>query len=200
MTSASSARPPGSEVALGALHGSLVTPDPVWRRRRDVLNRGAAADDALARRRAGRERPAGLPAAHAVVAAHHQRVLLLGGAGQAGGGGDVGEVGQLGHVGHHAAVLGVGGLAVGVAVLLLNVPPQLPAFPFLLNLRLHLGAARVARWMEGENERRKGEECSMRQLFSWELYVVSGTCRGERIPARTSVLTKQYKMATSNPC
>lgn len=74
----------------------------------------------------------------AVVAAGHKRVRLLGAAGGVGGFGDVRKVRNPRDVVQQAARLGVGSIAVGVAVFLLNVPPQFPALPLLLDLRLNL--------------------------------------------------------------
>lgn len=59
------------------------------------------------------------------MAARHQRAPLLGAA-QGGCG-----FGQRVDVVHEAARLRVGRVAVGVTVLLLDVPAQFPAFPFL---------------------------------------------------------------------
>lgn len=103
----------------------------------DVLHQGAAADVLLVLRL--------FAVKQTVVAGGHQHVPLLRGAGRARGFGDVREVRQLGDVVQQAARLGVGRIAVGVAVLLLDVPAQLPALPLLQDLRLHLGRGRRER-------------------------------------------------------
>lgn len=72
------------------------------------------------------------------MAAGHQHVPFFGAADRSGGFGDVREVRQLRDVVEQAAHLGVGGVAVGVAVFLLYVPAQLPALPLLQDLRLYL--------------------------------------------------------------
>lgn len=74
----------------------------------------------------------------AVVATGHEHVRLLGVADGLGGFGDVWEVRQLGDVVQQAARLRVVGVAVGVAVLFLNVPAQFPALPRLQDFGLHL--------------------------------------------------------------
>lgn len=115
---------------------------------------------------------------HPVVAPGHQHVPLLGGADRGGGLGDVWEMGQPVDVVEQAAGLGVGGVAVGVAVLLLDVPPELPTLPLLQDLRLDLGSQKLS----GEKAGRPAKAM---------------TCKTRRL---TSLLTKQYKMATSRPC
>lgn len=94
-----------------------------------VLHQRASACVALT----GRGRAVLLPAAvgRAVVASSHEHVRLLGVADGLGGFGNIWEVGQLGDVVQQAACLRVVGIAVGVAVLFLNVPPQFPALPRL---------------------------------------------------------------------
>lgn len=77
-------------------------------------------------------------ARRAVAARGHEHARLLGAADGGRGFGHVGEVGQLGGVVQQAARLSVVGVAVGVAVLLLDVPPELPALPRLQDFRLHL--------------------------------------------------------------
>lgn len=66
------------------------------------------------------------------MAARHQHAPLLGAA-QGGRG-----LGQRADVVQQAARLCVGRVAVGVTVLLLDVPAQFPALPFLQDLRLNL--------------------------------------------------------------
>lgn len=65
-----------------------------------------------------------------VVTSSHQHVRLLGVADGGRGFGNIWEVRQLGDVVQQAA-LGVVGIAVGVAVLFLDVPPKFPALPRL---------------------------------------------------------------------
>lgn len=77
-------------------------------------------------------------ARRAVATRGHEHARLLGAADGGGGFGDIGEVGQLGGVVQQAARLGVVGVAVGVAVLFLDVPPEFPALPRLQDFRLHL--------------------------------------------------------------
>lgn len=59
---------------------------------------------------------------HTIVASSHKHVPLLRGAGRGRGFGNVWEVRQSGDVVQKACGLRVGGIAVGVAVFLLNVP------------------------------------------------------------------------------
>lgn len=74
----------------------------------------------------------------AVATCGHEHARLLGAADGGRGFGDIGEVRQLGGVIQQAARLGVVGVAVGVAVLFLYVPPEFPALPRLQDFRLHL--------------------------------------------------------------
>lgn len=76
------------------------------------------------------------------MAAAHQHVRLLGAADGGGCFGDVREVRQSRHVVQQAAGLCVRSIAVGVAVLLLDVPAEFPALPLLEDLGLHLWIAR----------------------------------------------------------
>lgn len=102
----------------------------------DVLHQGAVADGSLVQRRGA---PVVVLAVdRTVVASGHKHVPLLGRAGRGGGFGDVREVRQSRDVVQQAARLRVWGIAVRVAVLLLDVPAELPALPLLQDLGLHL--------------------------------------------------------------
>lgn len=102
----------------------------------DALHEGAAADGSVVQQGNGSLHV--LVVGHAVVASGHQHVPFLGAADRSGGLGDVWQVRQSGDVVQQAARLRVVGVAVGVAVLLLDVPPQLPALPLFQDLGLHL--------------------------------------------------------------
>lgn len=91
-----------------------------------------------------------------VAAAGHKHVRLLGAADGVGGFGDVREVRNPRDVVQQAARLGVGGIAVGVAIFLLNVPPEFPALPLLQDLRLNLRRVQNKRRYETSNV---GESC-----------------------------------------
>lgn len=95
----------------------------------DVLHQRAPAYVPLTRR--GRAVLLHAAVGRAVVAFRHEHVRLLGVADGLGGFGNIWEVGQLGDMVQQAACLGVVGIAVGVAVLFLNIPPQFPALPRL---------------------------------------------------------------------
>lgn len=114
-------------MTLQVLPLTLTTWRPV--RQADVLHQRASADVPLARR----GRAVLLPATvgRAIVASSHKHVRLLGVADGGGGFGNIWEVRQLGDVVQQAACLRVVGIAVGVAVLFLDVPPQFPALPHL---------------------------------------------------------------------
>ncbi len=103
-------------MALHVLSLTLVTLHLV--RKADVLRYGAVADGSLAPALA---RP--LTVDHTVVASSHEHVPLLGAADRGRGFGNVWEMRQSRHVIQQAACLRVGGIAVGVAVFLLDVPP-----------------------------------------------------------------------------
>lgn len=101
-----------------------------------VLHQRASAVVPLARRG---QAPLLLSATrHAVVTSGHKHARLLGVADGGRGFSNIREVRQLGDVVQQAACLRVVGVAVGVAVLFLDVPPKLPALPRLQDLRLHL--------------------------------------------------------------
>lgn len=121
-------------MALHVLSLALVTLHLVHEA--DVLHHGAVADGSLVQWRAAPV--VVLTVDRAVVASGHKHVPLLGRAGRGGGLGDVREMRQPRDVVHQAATLGVWGIAVRVAVLLLDVPPELPALPLLQDLGLHL--------------------------------------------------------------
>lgn len=101
-----------------------------------VLHQRASAAASLARRG---QTPLLLSAVrHAVATCGHEHARLLGAADGGRGFGNIREVRQLGDVVQQAARLGVVGVAVGVAVLFLDVPPKFPALPRLQDFRLHL--------------------------------------------------------------
>lgn len=79
-------------------------------------------------------------------------------------------------------LLNLKALAVGVTILLLNVPPKLPTSPFLQNLRLNLC----------------NQEDTQKRFVRG--YLCEGLYIEEKRDELTSLLTKQYKMATSSPC
>lgn len=106
---------------------SLTTWRPVCQA--DVLHQRASAYVPLTMR--GRAVLLHAAVGRAVVASSHEHVRLLGVADGLGGFGYIWEVRQLGDVVQQAARLRVVGIAVGVAVLFLNVPPQFPALPRL---------------------------------------------------------------------
>lgn len=106
---------------------SLTTWRPVCQA--DVLHQRASAYAPLTMR--GRAVLLHAAVGRAVVASSHEHVRLLGVADGLGGFGYIWEVRQLGDVVQQAARLRVVGIAVGVAVLFLNVPPQFPALPRL---------------------------------------------------------------------
>lgn len=123
-----------SHVTLHVLPLTLATRNPVCQAY--VLHQRASADAWLAWRG---QALLLLPAmGHAVVAASHKHVRLLGVADGGRGFGDVWEVRDLGDMVQQAACLRVVGVAVGVAVLFLYVPPKFPALPGLQDFRLHL--------------------------------------------------------------
>lgn len=80
-----------------------------------------------------------------VLTAGDQQLFLLRTAESRGRGGDIGQLGQIGGVDHDAAALHLKGLAVRVAVLFLDVSPELPTSPLLQNLRLNLASKKPAR-------------------------------------------------------
>lgn len=73
-----------------------------------------------------------------VVAAGHEHMCLFGAADRVRGFGDVRKARKLRDVVQQTARLRVGSIAVGVAVFLLDVPPEFPALPLLQDLRLDL--------------------------------------------------------------
>lgn len=87
----------------------------------DVLHKGAVADGSLMQR--GGALVHLFTVGHTVVASSHKHVPLLRVADRGRGFGDVWEMRQSGDVIQEAACLRVGGIAVGVAVLLLDIPP-----------------------------------------------------------------------------
>lgn len=105
-------------------------------READVLQQGAVADGSLVSRRGALTRP--FAAGRAVVASGHEHARLLGAADGGRAFADVWEMRQPGDVVQQAGCLGVVRVAVGVAVLLLDVPTELPALPLLQDLGLHL--------------------------------------------------------------
>lgn len=83
---------------------------------------------------------------HTVATSRHKHVPLLKGADRGRVFGNVWEMRQSGDMIQQAACLRVGGVAVGMAVFLLNVPPKLPALPLFQDFGLHLRRAqRVVR-------------------------------------------------------
>lgn len=68
---------------------------------------------------------------HAVATSGHKHARLLEAADGGRGFGNIGEVRQLGGVVQQAACLRVVSVAIGVAVLFLDVPPKFPALPRL---------------------------------------------------------------------
>lgn len=76
--------------------------------------------------------------AHTILAVGHQHLLFFWTAELGGSGSDIRQPREVGRRDHDAATLHLKGLAVGVTVLLLYVPPKLPTSPFLKNLRLNL--------------------------------------------------------------
>lgn len=86
----------------------------------------------------GGELQASLPSTHTILVVGHQHLLLFWTAEPGGSSSDIRQPWEVGGMNQDAATLHLKGLAVSVAVLLLNVPPKLPASPFLQNLRLNL--------------------------------------------------------------
>ena len=174
-----------SQVALCVLPLGLVTLHLV--READVLHQGAVALCSLVQWRGALPFPRAV--LRAVVAASHQHVPLLGAAEGSGGLGDVREVRQPRDVVQQAARLGVGGIAVGVAVFLLDVPPELPAFPLLQDLGLYLRRG----WRRGDvHGCEPGEQSGVDKMLFKMIWV--------QMKRLTSLFTKQYKMATNRPC
>lgn len=108
-----------SQVALHVLSLHLVALRLVCNA--NILHQGAIADGSLC----------ALAWPHAIMAAIDEHVPLLGDADRDRRFGDVREVWQSGDMVQQTARLYVWGIAVGVAVLLLDVSPELPAFPLL---------------------------------------------------------------------
>lgn len=90
------------------------------------------------------------------MAVSHKHVPLFGATDRGGGFGDVREVRQSRDMVQQARCLCVGGIAVGVAILLLDVPPQFPALPLLQDLRLHFFVDKAVQ--DGHQETLEGGE------------------------------------------
>lgn len=90
---------------------------------------------------------------HTILAVGHQHLLLFWTAQPGGSGSDIRQPRKVGRMDHDAATLHLKGLAVGVTVLLLYVPPKLPTSPFLQNLRLNLTNQRCTEWLGNRSVR-----------------------------------------------
>lgn len=140
----------------------------------NILHQGAVADGSFTRMGGT------LGVYHTVLQARHQHAPFFRVANWSRGFGDVWQLREPRDVVQQAARLCIGGIAVGVPIFLLNVPPQLPTLPLLKDLRLDLlkikPEVKMSTW-QGNSD---GINASQSRRL-------------------TSLLTKQYKMATRRP-